>query len=183
MKVSLAYLVITTALLAVFYQQLLGQLLAGTAPLLFVSEDAALINEAIPTVSAVLFRWVLAMMVVNVLVTTVVGIYITRRLGQPLMAIKRCLREIGAGNLNVQLRASDARDFAEITQELMDAMATVRHNVAAAKQEVAGSDGTDGTASMSPPDAHQALQNCKRALDYFQVDAEAGNDADNSRAA
>ena len=126
MKVSLIYLLATTVLLAVFYQQLLGQLLEGTAPLLFVSEDAALIDEAVPTLGAMLFKWVMAMLVINVLVTAAVGVYIARRLGHPLLALKRSLREIGAGNLDVQLRDSDTGEFAEITHELMTALATVQ---------------------------------------------------------
>ena len=41
------YLAITTVLVGVFYHQMLGRLLDGMAPLLFVSEDMALANEAL----------------------------------------------------------------------------------------------------------------------------------------
>ena len=133
---SLVYLLITTVLLGVFYQQMLGQLLQGAAPLFFVSEDMQLANEAIPAMTAVLGKWMLAMLAVNVIITIALGIYITRRLGQPLMAIKRSLREIGAGNLDVRLRASDSKDFGEIADELSIALSSIRRQIGAAKSEL-----------------------------------------------
>ena len=86
---SFVYLAITTALVGVFYHQMLGSLLEGMAPLLFVSEDMSLANEAIPALSAVLGKWLISMLVVNVLITVALSIYITRRLGHPILAIKR----------------------------------------------------------------------------------------------
>ena len=52
--VSTLYLVVTTGLLAIFYQQLLAQLVAGNSPMFFVSEDVNLINEQIPAMASVL---------------------------------------------------------------------------------------------------------------------------------
>ena len=49
LKLSLIYLAITTVMVGVFYHQMLGQILAGVSPLLFVSEDMALANDAVPT--------------------------------------------------------------------------------------------------------------------------------------
>lgn len=170
---SLAYLLITTVLLGVFYQQMLGQLLQGAAPLFFVSEDMQLANEAIPAMTAVLGKWMLAMLAVNVIITIALGIYITRRLGQPLMAIKRSLREIGAGNLDVRLRASDSKDFGEIADELSIALDSIRRQIGAAKFELDLVDQPDTKAE----DIEQVLRNCRHALDYFQVNDNASNDS------
>lgn len=167
------YLVITTVLMGVIYHQMIGNLIDGVAPLFFVSEDMQLVNEAVPSLGAVLTKWVITMMLVNLLVTVGLGIYITRKLGHPLMAIKRTLREIGDGKLDVRLRASDNREFAEISSELSAAMRSVREQIAAAKQEINHADG-----QIQPPasddeeldDINQAVRNCKMALDYFQVD-------------
>ena len=170
---SLVYLLITTVLLGVFYQQMLGQLLQGAAPLFFVSEDMQLANEAIPAMTAVLGKWMLAMLAVNVIITIALGIYITRRLGQPLMAIKRSLREIGAGNLDVRLRASDSKDFGEIADELSIALSSIRRQIGAAKSELVLVDQPDTKAE----DIEQVLRNCRQALDYFQVNDNASNDS------
>ena len=71
---SLLYLTISTVLLAIFYQQMLGQLVAGDSPLLFVSEDVSLNNEQVPALSAVLGRWVLVML-------AIIGFVVLRRRG------------------------------------------------------------------------------------------------------
>jgi len=173
---SLVYLLVTTVLLGVFYQQMLGQLLAGAAPLFFVSEDMQLANEAIPAMTSVLGKWIISMLIVNVLITVSLGIYITRRLGHPLMAIKRTLREIGNGNLDIRLRDSDSADFGEITDELTKALHSIREQIGTAKAELAQVDQPETTAES----VDQAMRNCKVALDYFQVE-DAVND--NSKAA
>jgi len=177
------YLVITTVLMGLFYHQMLKSLVDGVAPLFFVSEDMALVNEAVPSLTAVLGKWIVSMMLINLFVTITLGIYVTRKLGHPLLAIKRTLREIGDGNLDVRLRASDNREFAEISGELTAAMRSIREQIAAAKQEIGHAE-----EQISQPDNNedqevnvdQAVRNCKMALDYFQVD---GNDPAQSNAA
>jgi len=185
---STLYLGITTVLVGLFYGALLDSLLDGVAPLLFVSEDAVLAAEAVPALGHVLGRWLLAMLAINVVVTIALGVFITRRLGQPLLAIKRSLREIGAGNLDVRLRASDSRDFGEIAAELTQAMRSVREQVAAAKSGIEqvtaspaeSSPEATGSSATAAPDAEsreRALAACRSALDWFKVDGDADPDA------
>ncbi|MBX2835215.1 MAG: methyl-accepting chemotaxis protein [Gammaproteobacteria bacterium] len=170
-KLSLIYLAITTALLGIFYHMMLDRVIKGAAPLLFVSEDTQLINETLPSLSSVLGNWLLVMMAINVVLTIVLGIYITRKLGAPLMAIKRALREMGAGNLDVKLRESDKKEFGELAMELTQALRSVREQIAAAKSEIEAADrASHGDSNLEEFD--QALRNCKLALDYFQVDTE-----------
>ena len=171
---AMLYLAITTVLVGVFYARLLESLLEGVAPLLFVSEDARLAADAVPALGEVLGRWLLAMIAVNVVVTLGLGMFITRRLGAPILAIKRTLREIGAGNLDVRLRASDSADFGEIADELSVAMQAVRARVAAAKsgiEQVSAAPATDDPAARE-----RALGECRTALDWFQVDGDAATD-------
>lgn len=167
---SLIYLAVTTLMVGLFYYQLLGSLIEGVAPMLYVAEDAAMINEAIPALGDVLGKWVLGMLAVNTLITICIGIFITKRLGQPIMAIKRSLREIGAGNLDVRLRDTDSRDFGEISREVNLAMRTVRSKVAEAKQGIEKAAVTD---SGSQEDVIKAIETCRAALDYFQVETDA----------
>jgi len=168
------YLVITTVLMGLFYHQMLSSLVEGVAPLFFVSEDMALVNEAVPSLTSVLGKWVISMMLINLFVTVVLGIYITRKLGQPLLAIKRTLREIGDGNLDVRLRASDNREFGEISGELTAAMRSIREQIAAAKQEIQQADeqiSQPDTSETREVNVDQAVRNCKMALDYFRVES------------
>lgn len=169
MKLSAIYLVITSVLLGVFYHQILNNLVAGQAPLLFASEDMQLIAESVPGVTALIGKWILAMLLVNVLLTATLGIYITRKLGHPLLAIKRTLREIGNGNLDVRLRASDDNEFGEIASELTTALASIREQIRAAKTEI------EQVGDDKAETADNALRNCKMALDYFQVDSDDSN--------
>jgi methyl-accepting chemotaxis protein len=170
---SLVYLLITTALIGIFYHQMLGRLLEGMAPLLFVSEDMALANEAIPALSTVLVKWLLIMLAINSMITVIVSIYITRRLGQPILAIKRALNEIGNGNLDVRLRTSDSKEFGEIASALTAAMHRIRLQISAAKESVSHvrtiQDSDAGPANASN-ELDTALQSCKGALDFFQTD-------------
>jgi len=163
---STLYLGITTLLVSVFYSRILDALLDGVAPLLFVSEDAQLAADAVPALGDVLGRWILTMLAVNVLVTMALGLFITRRLGQPILAIKRTLREIGDGNLDVRLRTADTEDFGEIAIELSRAMRTVRERVAAAKNGIEQAAGAEADAATRD----RALDDCRAALDWFQVD-------------
>jgi methyl-accepting chemotaxis protein len=173
------YLGITTVLVGVFYHQMLGRLLDGMAPLLFVSEDMALANEAVPALSAVIGKWLIAMLVINALITVALSIFITRRLGHPLLAIKRTLREIGNGNLDVRLRSSDNREFGEIASELTAAMRAVREQISAAKSGIAQVGNLDASATNAA-DINQALNECRSALDYFQVERPPADSDDSS---
>jgi len=169
--IAMLYLGITTVLVGLLYSQLLTSLLDGIAPLLFVSEDAQLAADAVPALGDVLGKWMLAMLAINVVITIVLGIFITRRLGQPILAIKRTLREIGDGNLDVRLRASDSRDFGEIATELSTAMRSVRAQVAAAKN---GIEQVQSLTDMDLIEREKGLEICRSALDYFQVEGTAG---------
>ena len=166
---SLVYLLVTTVLLGLFYNHMLGELTSGNSPLLFASEDMNLVNEAIPPLGAVLLRWMLVMLVVNVLVTAAISIYIMRKLSHPLMAMRRALKEVAAGNLDVRLRETDSKDFGELSNELKAALAVVRNHVAEAKFSIEDANG----------DSEAALKNVESALNFFQVDAanSASNDS------
>ena len=163
------YLVLTTVLLGVFYNQMLGQLVSGTSPMLFVSEDMRMINEQIPSLSSVLGTWILVMMAVNVVVTSLISVYIIRKLGQPLMAVKRALRELGDGKLNVRLRADDNREFADVVNAVDAAVASINKQIKSAKSSFAQVEEIRGDAANSEQ-LETSLTDCKMALDYFIVD-------------
>ena len=172
MGLSLLYLVISTALLAVFYQQMLGQLVAGESPLLFVSEDVALINEQIPALSGVLGHWVLVMLAINVIVTSVIGVYIMRKLGQPMLAIKRALREMGEGKLDTTLRSTDTEEFAEIADAFNAARACIQEKIREAQDELGHLQNQPG---LSREDLAMSIKNCAVILDYFETTDSDGN--------
>ena len=180
MALSALYLVITTALLGVFYHQMLGQLVAGTAPMLFVSEDMNMINEQIPGMASVLGRWIVIMMIVNVIVTSAISVYIIRKLGHPLMAVKRALREMGDGNLNVKLRATDSDEFADVAEALQKAVAQINAKVADAKQQVGQLQSLQAAPAANAEEINQTLDNCVQALDYFEVGSATENDQRNA---
>lgn len=166
------YLVITTLLLGIFYSQMLGQLVSGTSPMLFVSEDMNMINEQIPSLASVLGRWIVVMLIVNVIVTSLISVYIVRKLGQPILAAKRALREIGEGKLNVRLRAGDSREFAEIFDAVEGAVASINTQVIAAKSEIAELQQFKHGAVVDPEALEASINNCQQALDYFTTDDE-----------
>jgi len=169
------YLLLTTALLGVFYYQLLGQLVSGSSPMLFVSEDMNMINEQIPGLGEVLARWVLYMMVINVVVTSCISVYIIRKLGHPLLAVKRALREIASGKLNVRLRATDNQEFADVAEALELAVAQVNRKVDEAKQQINQLHDMDQPAA-NMESVESAVANCKIALDFFETSAPAAGD-------
>ncbi len=173
-KLSMVYLLATTVLLGLFYNHMLGELTSGSAPLLFASEDMNLVNEAVPPMGSVLVQWLAAMMVINLAVTVCLGIFITRKLGHPLMAIRRALREVAAGNLAVRLRESDNDEFGDLSNELQAALAVVRNQVADAKASI-----EDGAES----DPADVLENVQNALNYFQVEDSAASSNDSANAA
>lgn len=160
------YLVITTIMLAFMYNHLLGQLVSGNAPMLFVSEDMNMLNEQIPSMASVLGQWIVMMLIVNVIVTCLISMYIIRKLGQPLLAVKRALREIGEGNLNVRLRADDDKEFAEVSEALQSAVESINLKIAQAKLGIE----TYQQQSQAPTNDEQyteSLQNCREALEFF----------------
>lgn len=172
---SLIYLIVTTVLVGFFYHQLLGRFLEGMAPLLFVSEDMALANEAIPALGSVLTKWLIAMLVVNVLITFCLGIYISRTLGRPILAIKRALNEIGNGNLEVKLRSTDSKEFGEICTALNKAMHSIRLQISSAKDNVSEATRLQQANTQANTVAHNGeldivLDNCREALDFFQTE-------------
>ncbi len=169
-KLSAIYLLVTTVVVGIFYHFMLGSLIEGVAPMLFVSEDIALVNEAIPSMSAVIGQWILVMLAVNVVLTAALGIYITRKLGQPILAIRRALREIGNGNLDVRLRSSDSKEFGEITTELNLAMYSIHNQIATAQQSMKKAKFlSEQLPSNADSEVDAALSECHGALDFFKV--------------
>lgn len=169
---AMTYLIVTTLLLGVFYHAMLGQLVDGAAPLFFVSEDMQRFNEMVPGLASVLGNWMIVMLIVNVIITVVVGTYITRKLGHPLMAIKRALNEVGEGKLDVRLRESDDKEFSELTHALNSAMGTIRDQVKTAQEEFEQLEQIQNQPSTSAEDVQTAMSKCKQALSYFKVVAE-----------
>jgi len=164
------YLVITTVLLGIFYHQMLGQLVSGASPMLFVSEDMNMINEQIPSLASVLGRWIIVMLVVNIVVTSLISMYIVRKLGQPILAAKRALREIGEGKLNVRLRVADTREFSEIFDAVEGAVDSINKQVNTAKQELLQLQKFKQGAVIDPDALETSINNCQQALDYFTTD-------------
>ena len=77
----------STLLLGIFHYQLLGSLVSGNAPMLFASEDIARMADAVPSVGAAMSKWLLIMLGMNAVVTTVIGIWVIRKLGGPILAL------------------------------------------------------------------------------------------------
>lgn len=169
---AMTYLIITTVLLGIFYHAMLGQLVAGAAPLFFVSEDMQRFNEMVPGIASVLGRWIIVMMVVNVIITSIVGIYVTRKLGHPLLAIKRALREVGEGNLDVRLRETDNREFADLCMALNSAMFEVKTRVKTAQDDFSALVQLQDQPDTSQQELDTAIQNCRESLEFFKATEE-----------
>ena len=131
---TLFFIVQSTIVLGVFYHYFLGSLVEGTAPLLFASEDLAAFSEQIPNLSTVLGKWLLVMLLINALVTTAIAVYVLRKLGNPILAIKRALNEIGSGNLSVRLRTGDSDEFSELCDSLNRALDKVHEKISSARE-------------------------------------------------
>jgi len=164
---TLFFIIQSTIVLGVFYHFLLGELVDGTAPLLFASEDLQLLNESVPSTKEVMMRWVVIMLAINAVVTAIIGVYIMRKLGSPLLAMRRALNEIGDGNLNVRLRSGDSQEFTELHDALNRALEQVQSKVEAARQETRILDTLDQQPKPDAEEVEQALANCRDALNFF----------------
>lgn len=176
---TLFFVVQSTIILGVFYHYLLGELVAGTAPLLFASEDLQLLSESVPSTKEVMMRWVLIMLAINALITCAIGVYIMRKLGNPLLAIRRALNEMGDGNLNVRLRSGDAREFADVSEALNRALETIQSKVEEARQETRILETLEQQPRPDAQEVEQALTNCRDVLNFFNQ----GKVADDQRPA
>ena len=159
----------STLVLWVFYHYLLGEMVAGTAPMLFASDELQRLNSQIPELTSVLGRWIIIMLLINVLLTAVVAFYIMRKLGSPLLAIKRVLNEIAGGNLDVRLRSGDSGEFAEIVEALNGAVSCMQEKIGDAQLTVDSVDLENVSTSADNDRVQQALTDCKQALAYFET--------------
>lgn len=132
--VALVYAIFTTALLGLFYHYLIGSLVAGVSPLLFASEDMDQLGSQIPGMAETLGRWLVIILAVNLAMTVAVGVYIVRRLGEPLLAIKRVLRAVDGGDLTARLRRGNDEKFGDLFDALTDAVNSLHGRVDTAKQ-------------------------------------------------
>ncbi len=115
------YVALTTVLLGFFYHYMLGSMVQGVSPLMFVSEDMQSVDENVPGMGAMLGKWLLLMLLINLVVTLGAGIYIVRKLGAPIMAMRRVIREIGDGNFAVKVRKDKDSEFSEVFNTLAEA--------------------------------------------------------------
>ncbi len=164
---TLFFVVQSTIVLGLFYHYLLGEMVAGTAPLLFASEDLQMLTESVPSTKEVMMRWVFIMLAINALVTIAIGVYIMRKLGNPILAIRRALNELGDGNLSVRLRASDSSEFSELSDALNRALEQIHEKVEEARQQTRILDSLEQQPRPDAEQIEQALVNCRDALGFF----------------
>lgn len=172
---TLLFIIQSTLILGLFYHFLLGEIVEGTAPLLFASEDLQTMSESVPSTRDVMMRWVVIMLGINAVLTSIIGVYIMRKLGNPLLAMRRALNEIGDGNLNVRLRAGDAREFADLSEALNRALEQIQNKVEEARQETRILDTLEQQPSPDPKEIEQALSNCRDVLDFFSHGKDSGD--------
>ena len=170
------FLIQSTLVLGVFYYSFLGKLVAGNAPLLFASEDMGGLGEAIPSMSSVLGWWLAVMLVINGVVTLVIGTYVLRKLSNPILAIKRALNEIGDGNLAVRLRTNDNIEFDELCVALNRALEQVNGKISEARDLTKILDTLDDQPRPDEKTALKALAECRDVLKFFDPEEKAGND-------
>jgi len=163
------FVIQSTLVLGFLYHFLLGELVAGTSPMLFASDELANINEQIPGLASVLGRWIIIMLVINLLLTAAVAYYITRKLGSPLLAIRRVLNEISEGNLDVRLRKGDNQEFSDIADALNLAVESMQEKISQAQREAAVVDMRDDQPVTNSEEIRQALSNCRIALEHFNT--------------
>ena len=164
---TLFFIVQSTIVLGVFYHYFLGSLVEGTAPLLFASEDLAAFSEQIPNLSTVLGKWLLVMLLINALVTTAIAVYVLRKLGNPILAIKRALNEIGNGNLSVRLRTGDSEEFSELCDSLNRALEQVHAKISSARELTRVIEQLEDQPEPDDAAVRKALNECREVLSYF----------------
>lgn len=174
LALTLFFIVQSTLVLGIFYHLFLGKLVEGNAPLLFASEDIGAISEAIPPMGTVLGQWLVVMLVINAVVTTGLAVYIMRRLGNPILAIKRALNEIGDGNLDVRLRVNDSREFGELSEALNRALEQVQAKIGEARALTRVIETLENQPLPDEVDVVKALTECRDVLSYFDQQV-AGN--------
>jgi len=173
---TLFFIIQSTLVLGIFYHLFLGNLVAGNAPLLFASEDMGAMADAIPSLGTVLSQWMVIMLLINALVTTCIAVYILRRLGNPLLAMKRALNEIGDGNLAVRLRVNDSREFGELADAFNRALEQVHGKISEARALTRVIESLDKQPLPDEKEVLTAMTECRDVLSYFDR-KDADNDA------
>ncbi len=166
---AVVYAVITTALLGVFYHYMIGGLVAGVSPLLFAAEDMDKLDQQLPGMVETLARWLVIMLVLNLSMTVAVGVYIVRRLGGPLLAIKRVVRQIGEGDMTTRLRRGSDEKFGDLFDTLTRTVETLHERIASAKDHLNDLEAQDVNASTRA--SIEALANDLR---HFKTAADDG---------
>ena len=176
---TLFFIVQSTLVLGVFYYFLLGDIVDGTAPLLFTSEDMAMLNEQIPSVTSVVGKWLVVMLLINAVVTTAIAVYVIRKLGNPILAMHRALSEIGDGNLNARLREGDSKEFSELYEAMNRATASIQTHIEDERKQTQVLDELESQSNASPEEIRSALHNCRNVLSFFQEDVSQQKNAAN----
>lgn len=179
LTLTVFFIVQSTLVLGIFYYFLLGNIVEGQSPLLFASEDLAKMDDRIPSISSVMMTWLGVMMAINAVAMLVLGIYIMRKLGSPIMAMHRALTEMGSGNLNVRLREADSKEFSELCNALNRATETIQEKVEEARQLTRIAEALDQQPLPNNEEVQQALANCNNVLSFF----EDSKNIDNNRSA
>lgn len=168
--ICLFFVVQSTLLLGVFYHNILGEIVEGTAPLMFASEEMQSLSERVPTAGAVMGKWMLWMLALNAVISVAIAVYILRKLGNPILAMRRALTDIGNGNLDVRLRVGDATEFSELSTALNSALEQIQRHIEQAREETRLLDNMDQQPVPDAAELKKALHNCRAALDYFDVE-------------
>jgi len=146
---------------------------------LFASEDMRGVGDAIPSMSSVLGWWLVVMLAINGLVTGCIAVYVLRKLGNPILAIRRALNEIGDGNLSVRLRTGDNREFNELCVALNRALEQIHGKISEARNLTKVLDDLEDQPMPDEKKVREAMQECRDVLKYFDPKTKADNDDTN----
>ncbi len=165
LTITILIVIVSTTLLGVFYHSIIDHFISGDLPVYFMPEEMAAISAGLPGLQETMLKWGTIIMLTNISLTLILGIYITHKLGSPLCRFKLAAKDIADGQLYTHVEIPRSDEFKDLADELNNAIARVQLMIMAINENLRILENE----SSSLDDKNNAVKGCREALAYFET--------------
>lgn len=161
-------LLVYTIIFGVFYSYIVDKLLSSQIANDLLPEELMELSSIIPGVRETLIWSIIVIMLLNIVMTLIVGVIITHKLASPLYHFKMAAKKMGEGRLDVSIHLNRGDEFKDLAKDLNSAIARIQLMIMAVKENVLV---LESELDLKHLDKRlkDAIDGCHEALTYFET--------------
>lgn len=128
--------IISITVTSVLYFELSNVAFKGDVPFYYIPDGTTQQAVKVPTAFDVLLPGLLICGLVMIILTLVIGVLVSHRIGGPITSLQRSMKEIGKGDLLITISVRHGDEFSGLAEDLTDMVGKIRQHIYKVQEEV-----------------------------------------------